>query len=514
MNTMNLDHAEIPDFSSVFLDSGIALGKDQTDETPRAIESQAEVRGEPERGRVGAEPDDAQIESESDYDSDDASVTEPESEYESSPRNGKKHDEKIHEESDEQSDGGSYEVSDDDSDGDEFEESEEESSGEESSGEESDGEESDGEESDGEESDDDASLTSSYESREASKEINVGTHGRREDSMRHVYDDEQKQGHEQQRDNHTGEADAHFSVDDGDEVCYEDTDLGGEDVATASLVAASLIAGGGAVRPGGGWTWTSIFIIISAAGGLGIVLLYAIKRINDLTRLVKTLEENSHMTINERDVQVITTQVIGDMLQAAEPADDPEDHGESAHNTSSYGANTDPVQREVNQNAVQQRQQSVAEVLRENDGEGVGEKIVEEVGAGVKNDAAEDDGGESDDSDGDDGDDGDDSDDSDDSDDGDDGDDGDGDDHGQVPNEDSAVIGKETRPDVVEHEQLRVEKQTPVRSQSNPSTGVSDALLVVAAMERQKDGHKSVSDVDEIASMVETMSLSDSEQVS
>ena len=474
---MDLAHAEIPDFSSVFLDEGVAVGKDQTIETPRAIESQAEVRGE----SVGAEPD-TQVEPESDYDSSDASSTGSESEYESAPRNGNVPDENI------------YEESDDDSDEDEFEESDGESSGEESL--------SDEESESDEESDDDASLTSSYESREASKEINVGTYGRPEDSTRQVHEDEQEQGH-----GHVGEADAHFNVDDGDEVCYEDTDLGGEDVATASLIAASLIAGGGAVRPGGGWTWTSIFIIISAAGGLGIVLLYAIKRINDLTRLVKTLEENSHMTINERDVQVITTQVIGDMLQASEPAEDPEDHGESAHNTSFYGATTDPVQTEVNLKAVP-RQQSVADVLRENDGEGLGEKIImEEVGAGVKNDDGDDDDDDDDDENNDDEDD--ENNDDDDENNDDDDDDDDGDDDGQVQNEDSSVIREETP-----HEQLRVVKKTSVRSQTHLSTGVSPPLLVVAAMERQKGEHKSVPDVDEVSSMIETMSLSDSEQVS
>ncbi|CAN0593706.1 unnamed protein product, partial [Ectocarpus sp. 12 AP-2014] len=106
------------------------------------------------------------------------------------------------------------------------------------------------------------------------------------------------------------------------EVCYEDTDLGGETVDTASMIAASVVAGAGAVRSGTGWTWTSVFIVLSAAGGVGIVLLYAIKRINELTRLVKTLEESSHMAINERDVQVITTQVIGDMLEDSDNSRD------------------------------------------------------------------------------------------------------------------------------------------------------------------------------------------------
>lgn len=149
-------------------------------------------------------------------------------------------------------------------------------------------------ESDSEYDSDGAQSTESYESLQASKTIRFGV-GDESDGggVAHVYEDD-------------GQFQDDVEDEDDEEVHYEDTDLGGEDVATASLIAASLVAGGGAVRSGTGWTWMSVFIVLSAAGGLGLVLLYAIKRINDLTRLVKSLEENSHMAINERDVQVIT----------------------------------------------------------------------------------------------------------------------------------------------------------------------------------------------------------------
>lgn len=127
-----------------------------------------------------------------------------------------------------------------------------------------------------------------------------------------------------------------FEDQDENEVCYEDTDLGGEDVSPASLIAASLVAGGSAVRSGTGWSWTSILIIVSAAGGLGIILLYALKRINELTRLVKMMEENSHMAMNERDVQVITTRVIEDMLQDSDETDG-SDQVQESHNVSQSG---------------------------------------------------------------------------------------------------------------------------------------------------------------------------------
>lgn len=148
------------------------------------------------------------------------------------------------------------------------------------------------------------------------------------------------------------------NMDEQEEVCYEDTDLGGEKVDAASLVAASIIAGGGAVRSGSGWTWTSIFVVFAAAGGLGIVLLYAIKRINDLTRLVKVLEENSDMAMNERDVQVITTKVIGDML---------EDSEDSAY----CNVDTDSVQTEFDDNVEsgkqEKNQQTISEILKKDD---------------------------------------------------------------------------------------------------------------------------------------------------
>jgi len=160
------------------------------------------------------------------------------------------------------------------------------------------------------ESDDEESIASS-ESLQASKTIRVGDQDDESGDVSHVYEEENV---EKNRSSQQGD----WAPPEEEEVCYEATDLGGEDVATASMLAASLVAGTGAVRSGTGWTWVNMIVILSAAGGLGLVLLYAIKRINDLTRLVKTLEENSHMAMNERDVQVITTQVIGDMLEDVE----------------------------------------------------------------------------------------------------------------------------------------------------------------------------------------------------
>jgi hypothetical protein len=195
-------------------------------------------------------------------------------------------------------------------------------------------------ESDSEYDSDGAQSTGSYESLQASKTIRFGAGDESNGGgFAHVYEDD-------------GQHQDDVEDEDGEEVNYEDTDLGGEDVATASLIAASLVAGGGAVRSGNGWTWMSMFIVLSAAGGLGLVLLYAIKRINDLTRLVKSLEENSHMAINERDVQVITTQVIGDMLQDSEEPD-------GTDTESSRVGKEDTVQAEFDNFAVDYKKETI-----------------------------------------------------------------------------------------------------------------------------------------------------------
>ena len=182
------------------------------------------------------------------------------------------------------------------------------------------------------ESEEEESIASS-ESLQASKTISVCEQDEDTGSVCHVYEnDDQKED---------GSKPGDWTPSEEEEVCYEATDLGGEDVATASMLAASLLAGGGAVRSRTGWTSVNMLVVLSAAGALGLILLYTIKRINDLTRLVKILEENSHMTMNERDVQVITAQVIDDMLEDVE--DTP-----SANEMTSQ-----PVEEDVEEDGVQ-----------------------------------------------------------------------------------------------------------------------------------------------------------------
>ncbi|CAN0249509.1 unnamed protein product [Ectocarpus sp. 6 AP-2014] len=191
----------------------------------------------------------------------------------------------------------------------------------------------------------------------SSRESDIGECDEEECGVEHVY--EQEEDTDDEGEEEGGEEEGGI---------YDDTDLGGQTVDTASMIAASVVAGAGAVRSGTGWTWTSMFIVLSAAGGVGIVLLYAIKRINELTRLVKTLEENSHMAINERDVQVITTQVIGDMLEDTDNSRDATiDTPEGSERGSSIETPHE-VQREcIIQTQAVDRPQFQAELLQDDD---------------------------------------------------------------------------------------------------------------------------------------------------
>ena len=225
------------------------------------------------------------------------------------------------------------------------------------------------------ESDDDI-CSDEYESRQASKKIDIGAYSQNDADVEHVYDDDDNDDEdEEDEEDEEDDGDEEMEIDE-QEVCYEDTDLGGEDAATASLLAASLVAGGSVARSRTGWTWTSIFVVLSAAGGLGIVLLYAIKRINELNRLVQKLEENSHMALNQRDVQVITTQVIGDILQDSEIAD-------NAENAENVTSNPDPVQAEfshfvANETKKGSDKESVSELVVDEQDGGGGEAVVTE----------------------------------------------------------------------------------------------------------------------------------------
>ena len=247
--------------------------------------------------------------------------------------------------------------------GSEFSESSESDFESESSGSESCESESEEDSAESEDISDDEPRASSHESRRASTEIEIGECDEEAGVAEHVYDEEEEEEEEEEEDEEEDVEEDEEEDEEEHEVCYENTDLGGENVDTASLIAASILAGGGAVRSGTGWTWTSIFIIISAAGGIGIVLLYAINRISELTRLVKTLEENSHMAISERDVQVITTQIIGDMLEDADDS-----RGQTVETTGQE------IQSESNtfvaeENQEVNRQQSVSELLQKDGSE-------------------------------------------------------------------------------------------------------------------------------------------------
>ncbi|AAK14485.1 unnamed protein product [Ectocarpus sp. 4 AP-2014] len=284
---MNCDDVTMPDFSSVLLggDDPQRFGKKTATEIEDNERESEEELGDKSAIRTPSEPGpvpeyDSSSESETEH------LYEPETEYEF-PETPETPETPDSSDSSESSDSSDSSDSSESSESFEYESESDCDSDEESS------------------SDDDSSN---------SRTSDVGECDEEERGTEHVYEQEADTDEEEEEAEEEEEGGGGF---------YDDTDLGGDTVDTASMIAASVVAGAGAVRSGTGWTWTSIFIVISAAGGVGIVLLYAIKRINELTRLVKTLEENSHMAINERDVQVITTQVIGDMLEDSDNSRDP-----------------------------------------------------------------------------------------------------------------------------------------------------------------------------------------------
>ena len=127
-------------------------------------------------------------------------------------------------------------------------------------------------------------------------------------------------------DDSENELDEISEIDEDEEHIYpeeeEDDDLGGEDVATASLVAASLVSGMTIGKTKTGMSWTHLMFNVVAIGGLGIALYFAWSRIRELTKNLKELEESNHMAMTERDVQVITTQVIDEMLKESDSEDE------------------------------------------------------------------------------------------------------------------------------------------------------------------------------------------------
>jgi len=132
--------------------------------------------------------------------------------------------------------------------------------------------------------------------------------------------------------------DSHDFPDRDTSICYPDVvddianeDLGGENVSTASVMAASMMSGAIVAKSKGSMAWYVILFNVIAVGGLGLALYYAWRRIQELSKMVKTLEEENHMAINERDVQVITTKVIEEIINESgdEEGDVNDDIGDS-----------------------------------------------------------------------------------------------------------------------------------------------------------------------------------------
>ena len=95
------------------------------------------------------------------------------------------------------------------------------------------------------------------------------------------------------------------------------SDMGGEDVAAASVVAASIITGATMAKGRFGNTMNLLYMMgnIAAIGGIGLLLYYAWKRINDLSNKIRILEENEHLEMDNLDVKNICTSVLEEILE-------------------------------------------------------------------------------------------------------------------------------------------------------------------------------------------------------
>lgn len=98
-----------------------------------------------------------------------------------------------------------------------------------------------------------------------------------------------------------------------------DEDIGGEVVATASIVGASAVSSFRGKR--------SLIIYIVVMLVVACILYYMWTKIHDLKKKILQLEQQQEMSLNDRDVQAISSQVIEDYLREEDEAEDTSESG-------------------------------------------------------------------------------------------------------------------------------------------------------------------------------------------
>ena len=109
--------------------------------------------------------------------------------------------------------------------------------------------------------------------------------------------------------------------DDGQDIPRHiyDEDIGGQSIAQ-SVIAASVVSGFAASRKRS--TWVPVVLGVAAMGIVGFAVYYFMRRFNQLQKKIRILEENQDMSLNDKDVEAITTKVLEDILDEEGKEDD------------------------------------------------------------------------------------------------------------------------------------------------------------------------------------------------